>query len=212
LARLIPLKFCSLFLLYTSPLEAYFLDRFRWAACQLDILEKCSSYRGLQKALNSLPKTLDETYARILASLPEEHKEEAIQLLQFLTYSERPLTIEEAVDAIAVDLNNDCQFDTRYRLPRPSEISRFGSSLISLVTREDGAKTFLELQLAHFSVKEYLISRELAEPFQYKFSEPNARGQITRICLAYLSSLMNEDSTDDIGSTDNIRDKFPLAQ
>lgn len=116
------------------------------------------------------------------------------------------------MDAIAVDLNNDCQFDTRYRLPRPSEISRFGSSLISLVTREDGAKTFMELQLAHFSVKEYLISRELAEPFQYKFSEPNARGQITRICLAYLSSLMNEDSTDDIGSTDNIRDKFPLAQ
>lgn len=34
-------------------------------ACQLDEIERCLDYPALKKALVSLPKTLDETYARI---------------------------------------------------------------------------------------------------------------------------------------------------
>ena len=157
-------------------------------------MEKCSSYRGLKIALKSLPKTLDETYARILANIPDEHREETIQLLQFLTYSERPLTIGEAVDAIAVDLQNDPQFDTKDRLPRPIEITRFGLSLVSLVKR--GSNT--ELELAHFSVKEYLTTKVLPEAFQHEMSEATARGHIIRSCLAYLTCLRAGESINDI--------------
>jgi hypothetical protein len=39
--------------------------RFRWAVCQLDALQKCRSVYELQKALASLPKTLDETYCTL---------------------------------------------------------------------------------------------------------------------------------------------------
>jgi hypothetical protein len=47
----------------------------------------------LNNTLNSLPTTLDETYSRILRAI-----------LQFLTFSKRPLRIEEAVDMIAVNV------------------------------------------------------------------------------------------------------------
>src|SRR5271170_3834860 len=97
------------------------VDRFRWATCQLDALENCLEYRTLQNALASLPKTLDETYSRILHSIPSEYKQNAIRILQFLTYSERPLSIEEAVDAIAVGTEGDPYFNPRYRMPDPRE-------------------------------------------------------------------------------------------
>ena len=156
----------------------------------------------MKKALSTLPKTLDETYDRILANIPKEYQEETIQLLQFLTYSERPLTIEEAVDAIAVDLQNDPQFNAEFRLPCPLEIARFGSSLVSLVERE----SHRELELAHFSVKEYLTTKVLPEPFQGQMYEATARGRMIKICLAYLSYLGAEESVDDIAS------QFPLAR
>jgi hypothetical protein len=40
--------------------------RFRWAVCQLDTLRACKKVSAVRKALAQLPKTLDETYARIL--------------------------------------------------------------------------------------------------------------------------------------------------
>jgi hypothetical protein len=149
---------------------------------------------------------LDETYSRILANIPEGRKERAIRLLQFLVYSERPLTIQEAVDAIAIRLIPCGQFDPKYRLPCPNEITRFCSSLVSLKTRESDTGTLMELELAHFSVKEYLTSEKLPEPFQCSFSQAYARGNITRSSLAYLSCLKEEDLIA------NIAAQFPLAQ
>ena len=189
-----------------SDADAYPSNRFRWAACQLDILEHCLDYEELQRTLHSLPQTLDETYSRILANIPEGRRERAIRLLQFLVYSERPLTIQEAVDAIAIRLIPCGQFDPKYRLPCPKEITRFCSSLVSLITRESDTGTLMELELAHFSVKEYLTSEKLPEPFQCSFSQAYARGNITRSSLAYLSCLKEEDLIA------NIAAQFPLAQ
>ncbi|KAL4990295.1 purine and uridine phosphorylase [Aspergillus falconensis] len=186
---------------------------FRWAACQLDILQDCLDLRMLRKSLKSLPKTLEETYARILASISEDYRQYAIRILQFLTYSERPLTIQEAVDVIVVEPDGNPPFDPRQRLPEPREILKICSSLVSLVTRE----TLIELQLAHFSVQQYLKSKRIKEAFprtmpevgvifQKEISEISARGSITRICLAYLLHL---DKQQPISKT---RQEFPLAQ
>ncbi|GAB1317179.1 NACHT domain-containing protein [Madurella fahalii] len=97
---------------------------FRWAACQLDILEQCLDYYELQNALRSLPQDLNETYSRILMSIPDQRKETALRILQFLTYSKRPLTLEEAVDAIAI---REGRFDPKCRLPCPREITRYSA-------------------------------------------------------------------------------------
>jgi hypothetical protein len=145
------------------------VNRFRWAACQLDMLENCLNYRTLQDALATLPKILDETYARILRGIPDEHKQNAIRILQFLTYSERPLKIKEAVDAIVVDTEGDQYFNLKYRMPDPREVSCYCSSLVVLVTAEghsyDEGDKAAELQLAHFSVKEYLTLDRLDNGF-----------------------------------------------
>ncbi|KAL8780876.1 MAG: hypothetical protein Q9213_006266 [Squamulea squamosa] len=45
---------------------------FRWTVCQLDALQNCSRLPSLRKALKNLPKSLDETYCRILCNIPEE--------------------------------------------------------------------------------------------------------------------------------------------
>ncbi|KAK3899755.1 hypothetical protein C8A05DRAFT_46266 [Staphylotrichum tortipilum] len=85
-----------------------------WAACQLDTLERCLDYDELTTALQG-------------------RRDKAIRILQFLTYSDRPLTVQEAVDAIATPVDAHRQFDPKYRLPCPNEIPRFCSSLVSLV-------------------------------------------------------------------------------
>ncbi|KAL2819101.1 purine and uridine phosphorylase [Aspergillus granulosus] len=179
---------------------------FRWAACQLDILQDCLDLRMLRKSLRSLPKTLEETYARILAGISESYQPYAIRLLQFLTYSERPLTVREAVDAIAVDPSGDPPFDPRMRMPESREITKICSSLVSLVTRLgdcNSGEMLEELQLAHFSVQQYLKSGRIEASFPGNLARV---ASITKVCLAYLSHL------DEQRPIKDVRVEFPLAQ
>ncbi|KAK6356047.1 hypothetical protein TWF718_000421 [Orbilia javanica] len=166
---------------------------FRWAACQLDVLEKCFDYPQVRKALRTLPTTLDETYERIVRRIPEEHKQTAIRILQFLTYSERPLRIEEAIDMIAVDTEGESYFDPKDRMPDHSEILCYCSSLVVAVTKkvhsDDISTETTDLQLAHFSVKEYLISNRVKHDIAQYFREVEAKGSMAKICLAYLLHL-----------------------
>ncbi|KAH8587961.1 hypothetical protein B0O99DRAFT_694005 [Bisporella sp. PMI_857] len=185
---------------------------FRWVSCQLDALENCLDQKTLRKALTSLPATLDETYARILTDLPSEHMHHTRRLLQILTYSERPLRIEEAVDAIAVNVGPDLApgsgFDPKDRMPRPEEITRYCSSLVVLIEREDRVKqkTIKEIQLAHFSVKDYLISNRLNEKIAPYLGEMAARSSIAQVCLTYLFE------TNDIKNIGLFRKLFPFAE
>ncbi|KLJ06283.1 hypothetical protein EMPG_09287 [Blastomyces silverae] len=181
---------------------------FRWAACQLDALESCLDYDELTNALASLPDTLDATYARILNAIPDIQKPKAIRILQFLAFSERPLRIDELVDAIAVDFKKDPQFHRNYRMPKPLEVSRYCSSLVAVVSRNfANGKEERVLQLAHFSVKEYLTSDRVDKSFRESFAEINARSIITRVCLAYLSQLDHDENN----SFRKTTVKFPLA-
>ncbi|KAH6658355.1 hypothetical protein BKA67DRAFT_512547, partial [Truncatella angustata] len=170
---------------------------FRWVSCQLDALEKCLERKALLKALNDLPKTLDTTYERILANIPPEYRDHTIRILQFLTYSERPLRLDEAIDAIAVDVGEDVgsRFDPRDRLPVPQEIAQYCSSLVVLVCREgryDEERIVEEIQLAHFSVKDYLTSSRLERETAQYLEQRRARASIAEVCLSYLLELKPE--------------------
>ncbi|KAH8598562.1 hypothetical protein B0O99DRAFT_567007, partial [Bisporella sp. PMI_857] len=154
---------------------------FRWTACQLDALEKCFDPQMLQHALGSLPETLDETYDRILLGIPQASKQKAIRILQFLAFSERPLRVEEAVDAIIVEPEGNPRFDPSNRMPDPMEISKYCSSLVVVGDRQ--------LQLAHFSVKEYLASNRLPKHYRQSFQETEAKALIVSVCVAYLLHL-----------------------
>ncbi|KAH7030625.1 uncharacterized protein B0I36DRAFT_348831 [Microdochium trichocladiopsis] len=179
--------------------------RFRWVTCQLDTLEGCKDPKVLDKALQSLPKTLDDTYNRIIERIPDEDRPSAIRILQLLAFSERPLHVEEVVDAIAVDLTKTPRVDPADRMPEPDEISHYCSGLTVVSETRDEDIVTKQIQLSHYSVKEWLESRRLAEPLATEFQEQHARAAIAEICIAYLLELPDDFSLREA------RDKYPFT-
>ncbi|KAF3318068.1 hypothetical protein TWF173_008807 [Orbilia oligospora] len=161
---------------------------FRWAKCQLDVLGNCLDPDSLHKALGSLPENLDETYARIIRNIPNIYRQKTIRILQFLTYSPRPVEVVEIVDALAVDTDEEPYFDPSRRMPCPNEILHYCSGLVVISSQ----KSDPVLQLAHLSVREYLTSDRLGVvdlQISRGLQEVDAKTSMAKICIAYLLSL-----------------------
>jgi hypothetical protein len=99
--------------------------------CQLDTLGKCRNRAMLRKALAALPPTLDKTYERILCAIAEEDAVYAIRVLLWLAFSDRPLTIEEVAEVVAIDVARDPAFDREEVLEDPLETLDICSSLVT---------------------------------------------------------------------------------
>jgi ankyrin repeat protein len=163
----------------------------------------------LNNALDSLPKTLDETYNRILQTIPHEYKRTTLRILQFLTFSKRPLRIEEVVDVIAVNVKGRPYFSPQNKMPEPKEIMLYCSSLVILVSKREPwehSAEHTELHLAHFSVKEYLTSGRTSKDITHFFQDTDASASIARICVAYLLHFDNRISPKEA------RNSFPFTQ
>jgi hypothetical protein len=172
--------------------------RFRWAVCQLDALERCLNPPSLRKALDSLPKTLDETYERILCNIDEEeYGEYALKILQWLACSERPLQLEEVAELVTIDIKKSPQFDPGRRFPDPRDILLICSSLVTWTTElsdnPHGKDTRGQIRLAHFSVKEYLVSERIQDSNakRYSIRGIDTNAAMADVCLAYLLYLDN---------------------
>ncbi|KAJ5776749.1 NACHT nucleoside triphosphatase [Penicillium nucicola] len=166
---------------------------FRWAFCQLDSLAKCPHEAAMEEVLVSLPRTLNETYQRMITSIPAERKNDAIRLLQFLVHSKEPLKLAEAKEIIATPIENGSQgFNIKRRLFCETDILGYCPGLVTVFHA-----TETELHLAHFSVKEYLLGEN-------DFIITTASISLARTCLTYL--------TDINGSESKIERDFPLAR
>lgn len=51
-----------------------------------------------------MPRTLDETYARMLQQIHMDYRANAVVLLKWLAYAERPLNLSEIRDTVLIDL------------------------------------------------------------------------------------------------------------
>ncbi|CAD0088333.1 unnamed protein product [Aureobasidium mustum] len=148
---------------------------FRWVFCQLDALKAPIDYPGLRRTLYNLPRTLNETYSRILEEIPEERRNQATTILNLLIWSEDPLvSINELVDAVAVDLDHGPGFDPKNRMPVPREVLKLCSSLVRVLWDDSDY-----VGLAHFSVKEYLTSKHVSKAYESSFNEIVARTAFT---------------------------------
>lgn len=98
--------------------------------CQLDILKRLYRRSDVQKALKTLPRTLDETYDRILQNIPAEHYEYTRTAIQALLVSYRPLTVKELAEALTVNYEKEL-FDFKDRFWDPHDVLDFCSTLIS---------------------------------------------------------------------------------
>jgi hypothetical protein len=90
--------------------------------------------------LKTLPKTLDDTYARILCSIDEEYGQDVIKVLHWLAYSARPLKLAELAEVVAIDVEHNSHFDPGNRLREPRDILTICSTLISIspTTKKNG--------------------------------------------------------------------------
>jgi hypothetical protein len=129
-------------------------------------------------------------------------------VLQWLCFAKRDIGLNEIVDALAVVFADRPVFNPDERYPDPRDIFTRCSSLISL-TITDKIRNKETLRLAHFSVKEYLISDRIrnGQAHVYAVIERYADEVIAKTCLAYLLQFRNVDPPD--GST--IMD-YPLAE
>ncbi|KAI1478326.1 ankyrin repeat-containing domain protein [Daldinia eschscholtzii] len=178
-----------------------------WVSPQLDALESCTDYPMVQAILSSLPKTLGEMCAFILANVPQSHQPYTTRILQFVTYASGLLVIEELIDAITVEPTNNPRFDPSKRV-LPQDISRFCSRLVKVITTNEAYtnEKITTVRLFDHSIKGYFRSDQI-EGYMFNDLQPeNANGAIAETCLAYLLDLGHQLPLHDI------RQQYPLAK
>ena len=153
---------------------------------------------SLRDQLNALPKSLDETYERVLYEIQSTGQgRHAHRLLQCITVAMRPLRVEELAEVLAFELNAAegelprYHPDWRWEDQEHAVLSAC-SSLITIVN-SDASRV---IQFSHFSVKEYLTSERLSaasgDVSQYHVAMEPAHLILARSCLG---ALLNPDTS-----------------
>ncbi|KAM0799070.1 ankyrin repeat-containing domain protein [Usnea florida] len=188
---------------------------FQWVKCQLDALGKCLSVSDLRQSLRSLPRDLDDTYARILQDIDSKgYGDQFAKILQWLAYSARTLSLKEMAEVLTVDMERDPMVDFERRPEDPQEVLELCSSLISIVAGNTDNRHVPDteyLQFAHFSVREFLMSPRLDNGPARKFAVDKMRANIliAESCIAYIIRL---DSVK-VNSDDwTVYEKYPLSR
>ncbi|KAL3480824.1 ankyrin repeat-containing domain protein [Aspergillus californicus] len=179
---------------------------FRLAVCHLDELATCLNRPQLRQRLNCLPRTLDQMYSQMLLRIPEELEPLAFKILQWLTYSARQLNVTEVAEALCVDCEDIPRFDPDRRLPDPQDVLEACPGLIVTVDIDadteaaggtnDTTTQATHIRLAHYSVKEFLVSARVHEHApRFRLDDaPASHASMAETCLAYLLSFERRDS------------------
>ncbi|KAJ3926164.1 MAG: ectomycorrhiza-induced ankyrin-domain/NACHT-domain-containing protein [Lentinula lateritia] len=154
---------------------------FRWVDCQMKELQKCTKNKDVKEVLETLPATLTETYNQALGRLTGKDKKNAQHLLLWLLYAFQPLTRTKANEIWKIDLLeqkfNPDEMDLQVEKVIPSTFVTVGQDNI--------------IQLAHASVKEYLISYPQSKEVSNSlfFNEHLAHDIMTQTTIIYLMQL-----------------------
>ncbi|KAJ3898655.1 hypothetical protein F5879DRAFT_594117 [Lentinula edodes] len=158
---------------------------FRWAECQLRAVQKCSTGRSVRKILNKLPRDLEKTYEQALKKCQEEEEnaEEAQHLLLWLLYAYEPLTTKQLNAIMAVDLQEQVVDHPHMEVQVEKVID---STLVTV-----GQNNIV--QLAHASVKEYLIIYSEAKQTKdlFELNAQLAHDIMTQTTIIYLMQKEN---------------------
>ncbi|KAH9165077.1 hypothetical protein EDB89DRAFT_2246912, partial [Lactarius sanguifluus] len=185
---------------------------FRWVYCQLETLRNCLP-QNVRRVLRELPRSLDETYERVLKEIEKANPHQAYRLLQCLTVATRPLRVKELAEVLALDfdgakegipaLNKDWRWEDQEK-----GVLSTCSSLIIIVY--DHSSNTRVIQFAHFSVKEFLTSGRLAnlnsDISHFHIRLEPAHTVIAQACLGILLQSDN-DSLDN----EEVKGSSPLA-
>ena len=169
-------------------------------------MRKCAP-ANLLHTLEDLPKSLDETYKRILKGIHESVWEHAYRLLQCLAVAVRPLQVEELARAMVVEFSppgNIPEVNTEWLWEDQEEVVLSACSSLVDVIIDNGSRV---IQFSHFSVKEFLILDRLAISLESRFHvslEP-ANATLAQACLCDLLHLDGRHSNEDSKSLPLVR-------
>ncbi|KAH8834285.1 ankyrin repeat-containing domain protein, partial [Flagelloscypha sp. PMI_526] len=161
--------------------------QFRMVACQVDILKTITTSRKLVESLHSLPKTLASTYEYILDQIPKDLRGAARTLFAALSFTDGFISIPELAALVAVDFGDGVDsdhlpvFHEANHFHDPLDLLDLGTSFVSETKYEWEQEG--HLQLAHASVKEYLL---VDSGGWLALQERPAHSLIAGACLALL--------------------------
>ena len=138
-----------------------------------------------RKALDNLPRGLNETYERLLRRV-NERNEEAQKLVQrvlkWIAHGRhKRLQTSEFCEAVSINIGDECW--NYEAVPDKTEILRNCSSLVRLSI--DGNY----FEFAHFTVEEFLKSIDTAcdkEFAAYRIHSQSVQNELAKACLTYL--------------------------
>ena len=180
--------------------------------CQLETLRHCLP-PSVQRTLDELPESLDETYERIIKDIKKPNRDHALRILQCLVVAIRPLQVDELAEVLVVD------FDDAEGMPKLNPNWRWEdqeqallSSCSSLIAVVESDKSRI-VQFSHFSVKEFLTSTRLATSSgvvsHYHIAVEPAHIILAQACLSVLTR--SDDHVQEHVQEHDVMNHSPLA-
>jgi hypothetical protein len=187
------------------------VSRFRLVDCQFMAIQSCITPKMLRTALSTLPQTLYDTYDQMLRAIRPEYEDFARRVLAILCFSARPIEVCELIEALATSAENGTDgYDEEEKMSTADDILQMCPGMLTLIgpldarynipaserrrgfKREDVTRRILRadrrtIALAHFSVREYLVSKRVFETFsKFGLCRDSVHTWMARLCLVYL--------------------------
>ncbi|KAM0522461.1 hypothetical protein ACHAPE_002051 [Trichoderma viride] len=152
---------------------------FQYVRCQFDALNDLSTVAEVHEALQSLPDGLGATYDRMLLNINPKFQSRIIDSLKWLAFSLTPIEVDWLSEIFTYRAEHTHPPDGTENLFYASDIIKYFSSLV--VVADD------VVRLAHFSIKEYLISTQITggPAAAFGLTEIDAHLHIATWCLAH---------------------------
>ena len=121
--------------------------------CQLEMLRNCLP-QNVRRVLKELPKSLDETYERMLKEIGQVNPRQAYRLLQCLTVATRPLHVEELAEVLALDFDR-----TKEEIPSLNQAWRWEDEQQGVLSTCSSLIVIVTTRFPRTRVVQLLISR-----------------------------------------------------
>ncbi|CZR62743.1 uncharacterized protein PAC_12640 [Phialocephala subalpina] len=179
-------------------------DMFRLVSLQLERLGTLPSRAKRREALKMLPKSLDDFYHGLLEGVNDDNLGVLKKALNWLLLSARPLTVAELAEAVIISpdrpfLDPEERFDDEHYilailpggfvriLSETSDRGNFegsGAEEENDKSHRNPDRFSLTVQLAHQSVKDYLLSTRVARQ-EFRVDRISACNMLKEACMAY---------------------------
>jgi hypothetical protein len=173
---------------------------------------------ALHHTLSSLPRTLDETYSRILDNVDEEDRSAICRIFQWLCFARRPLFVDEIGTIYLLAEPFQFPFNREQGMFQPDGILDTCRGLFILKDMPGGSfgsrchrdetVIYRSIQLAHFSVKEYLMS---PRSLHWRLDELQSHLSIIKASTAYFMYVAASEDAKALPVI-NLIGTYPLAE